>query len=146
MDNQTIETILKTFQIERLLSRKGSPHDNAGTKSTYKSTNVEFIYPNTFQMLQELTFQLFAYIHWWSHLQLHGSLGLGYETPIAYRNKRLAKRILDNKQGDRLNFSYRLCQLEVIPRETRWQGYSNDELKFILYMLEQGLIFKDKRD
>lgn len=96
-DNQTIETLLTTFQIERSLSRKGSPYDNAVAESTYKSTKVEFIYPNTFQTLQELDIQLFDYVHWWNHLRLHGSLG--YETPIAYRNKRLAKRILDNEHG-----------------------------------------------
>ncbi|WP_236671811.1 IS3 family transposase [Enterococcus sp. BWB1-3] len=96
-DNQTIETLLTTFQIERSLSRKGSPHDNAVAESTYKSTKVEFIYPNMFRSLQELDIQLVDYVHWWNHLRLHGSLG--YETPIAYRNKRLAKRILDNEHG-----------------------------------------------
>lgn len=98
-DNQTVEEILNTFQIERSLSRKGNPHDNAVAESTYKSAKVEFIYPNTFKTLQQLEVQLFDYVHWWNYLRLHGSLG--YETPIAYRNMRLAKQLLDNEhEGD----------------------------------------------
>ena len=96
-DNQTIEMILKTFEIERSLSRKGNPHDNAVAESTYKSTKVEFVYPNKFETLKELKVQLFDYVHWWNHLRLHGSLG--YETPIAYRYTRLAERTLDNELG-----------------------------------------------
>ncbi|MDT2376184.1 IS3 family transposase, partial [Enterococcus faecium] len=33
----------------------------------------------------------------WNHLRLHGTLG--YETPVGYRNQRLAQRILDNELG-----------------------------------------------
>lgn len=53
-DNQTIEMILKTFKIECSLSRKGSPNDNAIVEVTYKSTKVEFVYPNRFDTLKKL--------------------------------------------------------------------------------------------
>lgn len=96
-DNQAIEAVLHAFQIERSLSRKGNPYDNAVAESTYKSTKVEFVYPNTFATLEELDIHLFDYVHWWNYLRLHGSLG--YETPIAYRYARLAKRTLDNELG-----------------------------------------------
>lgn len=96
-DNQVIDEILSSFKIERSLSRKGNPYDNAVAESTYKSTKVEFVYPNTFETLHELEVQLFDYVHWWNYLRIHGSLG--YETPIAYRHARLAKRNLDNELG-----------------------------------------------
>ena len=83
-DNQTIDQILETFDIERSLSRKGSPHDNAVAESTYKSTKVEFVYPNHFQTLKELEIQLFDYVHWWNNFRLHGSLN--YETPLSFRH------------------------------------------------------------
>ncbi len=89
--------ILKASQIERSLSRKGNPHDNAIAESTYESAKVEFIYPNKFTTLHELEVKLGNYVHWWSYLRLHGSLD--YETPIAFRHTRLAKRILKNEIG-----------------------------------------------
>jgi len=97
-DNQLIDALLDTFDIQRSLSEKGSPHDNAVAESTYKSTKTEFIYPNKFETLEELEIQLFDYVHWWNYLRIHGSLD--YETPIAYRQTRLAKRTLDN-EGER---------------------------------------------
>ncbi|HBL3099641.1 TPA: IS3 family transposase, partial [Enterococcus faecium] len=41
--------------------------------------------------------ELFDYVNWWNRLRLHGTLG--YETPVGYRNQRLAQRILDNELG-----------------------------------------------
>lgn len=96
-DNKLIDTILKTFAIERSLSKKGCPYDNAVAESTYKSFKAEFVYPNTFDTLNQLKLQLFDYVNWWNYLRLHGSLG--YETPISIRNLRLAERILDNEHG-----------------------------------------------
>ncbi|MGK4163740.1 IS3 family transposase, partial [Enterococcus faecium] len=29
------------------------------------------------------------YVNWWNHLRLHGTLG--YETPVGYRNQKLAQ-------------------------------------------------------
>lgn len=94
-DNETIDQILKAFDIVRSLSKKGCPYDNAVAESTYKSVKVEFVYPNSFETLQQLELELFDYVHWWNHLRLHGTLG--YETPIHYRYLRLAERTLDNE-------------------------------------------------
>ncbi|MBU5519626.1 integrase core domain-containing protein, partial [Enterococcus sp. S163_ASV_20] len=52
------------------------------------------VYQYTFETLQQLDLELFDYVNWWNHLRLHGTLG--YETPVGYRNQRLAQRILDN--------------------------------------------------
>ncbi|HGF7389133.1 TPA: IS3 family transposase, partial [Enterococcus faecium] len=83
-DNQAIDELLTTF-------------DNAVAESTYKSLKVEFVYQYTFETLQQLDLELFDYVNWWNHLRLHGTLG--YETPVGYRNQRLAQRILDNELG-----------------------------------------------
>ncbi len=81
----TIDTILKIFDIERSLSKKGCPYDNAVAESTYKSFKAEFVYPNTFDKLNQLKLQLFDYVNWWNYLRLHDSLG--YETLISIRNR-----------------------------------------------------------
>jgi len=66
-DNQVIDTLLETFEIKRSLSRKGNPWDNAVAESTYKSFKAEFIYPNRFETLKELSVALYDYVHWWNH-------------------------------------------------------------------------------
>ncbi|MFQ8677219.1 MAG: transposase, partial [Enterococcus avium] len=96
-DNQAIDELLTTFDINRSVSHKGCPFDNAVAESTYKSLKVEFVYQYTFETLQQLDLELFDYVNWWNHLRLHGTLG--YETPVGYRNQRLAQRILDNELG-----------------------------------------------
>ena len=96
-DNQTIEEILSAFDITRSLSKKGCPYDNAVAEFTYKSVKVEFIRQSQFETLEDLQRELFDYVHWWNYLRLHGTLG--YETPMTFRQQRLAKRPLDNELG-----------------------------------------------
>ncbi|HCT9420214.1 TPA: IS3 family transposase, partial [Enterococcus faecium] len=50
-----------------------------------------------FETLANLRLELFDYVHWWNTIRLHGTLG--YETPISFRQQRLAQRILDNELG-----------------------------------------------
>lgn len=50
-----------------------------------------------FETLAQLRLELFDYVHWWNYLRLHGTLG--YETPIQFRQQRLAEHILDNELG-----------------------------------------------
>lgn len=96
-DNQTINEILNGFEITRSLSKKGCPYDNAVAESTYKSVKVEFVHQYQFETLTQLRLELFDYVHWWNYLRVHGTLG--YETPIQFRQQRLAKRTLDNELG-----------------------------------------------
>lgn len=96
-DNQLIDQLLETFDIKRSLSRRGNPYDNAVAESTYKSMKIEFFHQYTFNNLTELKLQLSDYIHWWNYLRIHGSLN--YQTPIDYRQQRLAERTLDNEHG-----------------------------------------------
>ncbi len=84
-DNIKIDNILETFNIERSLSRKGNPYDNAVSEAMNKVLKVEFIYQNRFESLEELELQLAEYIYWYNHIRIHGSLG--YISPVEYRNK-----------------------------------------------------------
>ncbi len=96
-DNQTIHEILNGFETTRSLNKKGCPYDNAVAESTYKSVKVEFVHQSQFETLAQLRLELFDYVHWWNYLRVHGTLG--YETPIQFRQQRLAKRTLDNEHG-----------------------------------------------
>ena len=84
-DNIKVDNILETFEIERSLSRKGNPYDNAVSEAMNKVLKVEFIYQNKFESLDELELQLAEYIYWYNHIRIHGSLG--YISPIEYRNR-----------------------------------------------------------
>lgn len=54
-------------------------------------TIIKQLCNRTFESLQELDLELFDYVNWWNHLRLHGTLG--YETPVGYRNQKLAQSI-----------------------------------------------------
>ncbi len=69
-DNQAIDELLTTFDINRSLSHKGCPFDNAVAESTYKSLKVEFVYQYTFETLQQLI---------WSYL----TMSIGGTTSVA---------------------------------------------------------------
>ena len=82
-DNIKIDNILEAFEIERSLSRKGNPYDNAVSEAMNKVLKVEFIYQNKFESLDELKLQLAEYIYWYNNIRIHGSLG--YISPVEYR-------------------------------------------------------------
>lgn len=89
--NQTIEELLETFDIDRSLSEKGCPYDNAVAEATYKVLKTEFIYGETFENLKELELALFDYVHWYNNIRIHGTLGC--LTPAAYRRKHLNEMV-----------------------------------------------------
>ncbi|SMM64701.1 transposase [Enterococcus faecium] len=82
-------------EVEIFHTDRGKEFDNQAIDELL--TTVEFVYQYTFETLQQLDSELFDYVNWWNHLRLHGTLG--YETPVGYRNQRLAQRILDNELG-----------------------------------------------
>lgn len=101
-DNHAIDELLDTFEIERSLSRKGNPYDNAVAESTYKSFKFEFVYDNRFDTLYDLQVQLMDYVHWWNHFRPHGALD--YASPIEYRRD---WEKLQTKKTDCESFVYR---------------------------------------
>lgn len=81
--NKEIDEILKTFKIERSLSKKGCPYDNAVAEATYKIIKTEFAHNRRFEDLQELKRELFDYVNWYNNIRIHSSLG--YRSPVEYR-------------------------------------------------------------
>ncbi|MCP3033608.1 IS3 family transposase, partial [Halobacillus sp. A1] len=85
--NQAIEDLLQTFQINRSLSMKGCPYDNAVAEATYKVIKTEFVYGETFKSQEQLDLALFDYVHWYNYIRIHGTLN--YLSPIEFKKKHL---------------------------------------------------------
>ncbi len=82
-DNSKIDEMLGAFGIERSLSRKGCPYDNAVDESTNKILKAEFVYREAFGTTRELQVKLADYVHWYNNFRIHSTLG--YMTPVEFR-------------------------------------------------------------
>ncbi|MBW3059118.1 MAG: hypothetical protein CXB60_08725 [Spiroplasma poulsonii] len=78
--NKIIDEILSTFNIQRSLSNKGCPYDNAVAETTYKTFKTEFINGQKFKNLTQLKYKLFDFVNWYNNIRIHGSLN--YLTPV----------------------------------------------------------------
>lgn len=87
--NSTTDELLEEFGMERSLSHKGCPYDNAVAEATFKIIKTEFVWNEMFTELEELKLKLWNYVNWYNHHRLHSSLG--YQTPIQYRKNNLKK-------------------------------------------------------
>ena len=77
--NQVIDEMIQTFDIQRSLSEKGTPYDNAVNESTYHIIKTEFA-DKIFASTEELELQFRDYVHWYNTTRVHGSLM--YRTPV----------------------------------------------------------------
>lgn len=84
-DNKEVDEILDTFDIQRSLSEKGSPYDNAVSEATNKILKTEFVYTEKFESLEELKLKLAEYVYWYNNIRIHSSVG--YKTPVEYKMK-----------------------------------------------------------
>ena len=75
--------------MERSLSHKGYPYDNAVAEATFKIIKTEFAWNETFQTLEELKLKLWDYVIWYNNHRIYSSLN--YQTPVQYRKKNLKK-------------------------------------------------------
>lgn len=89
--NIAIDDLLKTFNIDRSLSRKGLPYDNAVAEATFKVIKTEFVYQHKFETLWDLRVKLMDYINWYNNVRFHGSLD--YMTPVEYRKFMSEKKV-----------------------------------------------------
>ena len=87
--NKLIDEILETFTIQRSLSHKGCPYDNAVAEVTFKIIKTEFVWNEIFDSLDELKLKLWDYVNWYNNHCLHSSLS--YLTPVSYRENVLNK-------------------------------------------------------
>ena len=81
--NKIIDDILIKFNIQRSLSQKGTPYDNAVAEATYKIFKTEFCFNKIFDSFEQLELELFDYVHWFNNSRIHSSLG--YLTPMQYK-------------------------------------------------------------
>jgi len=82
--NQVIEQLLNAFGIERSLSAKGKPIDNAVAESMYNVIKTEFVFGMEFADLNEFKLLWFDYVNWYNNIRIHGSLD--YLTPTEWHN------------------------------------------------------------
>lgn len=82
-DNAGIDLMLETFGIERSLSAKGCPCDNAVDESTNKILKAELVYRDSFSDLRDLQAKLSGYVHWCNNFRIHSTLG--YMSPVEFR-------------------------------------------------------------
>lgn len=85
-DNALIDQLLHSFGIQRSLSMKGCPYDNAVAESTFKMIKAEFIYRRHFETLEQLQRELADYVHWFNNIRLHSKLG--YLAPVEFKTSR----------------------------------------------------------
>ena len=78
--NKIIDEVLTTFNIDRSLSKKGCPYDNAVAEATYKIIKTEFAFNRIFNSFEELEIELFNYVNWYNNFRIHSSLN--YLTPV----------------------------------------------------------------
>jgi len=81
--NNKIDEILKTFNIERSLSKKGNPYDNSVAEATFKIIKTEFVKDKIFKELKELRTDFYDYVNWFNNHRIHSSLG--YRTPKEFK-------------------------------------------------------------
>lgn len=83
--NNLIDEALKTFGIQRSLSMKGCPYDNAVAESMFNIVKTEFTKQAHFMSLNQL--ELNDYVNWYNKIRIHGTLG--YLSPLEYRLRTL---------------------------------------------------------
>lgn len=82
-DNAEIDLMLEAFGVERSLSAKGCPYDNAVDESTDKILKAESVYPEGFSDLRDLQIKLSDYVHWYNNFRIHSTLS--YMSPVEFR-------------------------------------------------------------
>lgn len=87
--NKLIGETLEAFDIERSLSMKGCPYDNAVAEATYKIIKTEFVKNKVFTSLEELQMELADYVNWFNNYRIHSSLN--YLTPREFKENTLKK-------------------------------------------------------
>lgn len=85
--NELIDEALETFSIQRSLSMKGCPYDNAVAEAMFKVVKTEFTNGAHFNSLDQLEIELNDYVNWFNNIRIHGTLD--YQSPVEYRLKTL---------------------------------------------------------
>ncbi len=81
--NELIDGALEIFDIQRSLSMKGCPYDNAVAEAMFKVVKTEFTNAAHFNCLEQLELELNDYVNWFNNIRIHGTLG--YKSPVEFR-------------------------------------------------------------
>lgn len=87
-DNAEIDLTLETFGIERSLSAKGCPYDNAVDESADGILKAELVHRETSGTTRELRAKLSDYVHRYDNFRIHSTLG--YMSPVEFRKAGLS--------------------------------------------------------
>ena len=87
-DNAEIDLVLEAFGIERLLSAKGCPYDNAVDESTNEILKAELVYREVFGTTRELRAKLSDYVHWYNNFRIHSAPGC--MSPVEFKKAGLS--------------------------------------------------------
>lgn len=87
-DNAEIDLMLEAFGIERSLSAKGRPCDNAVDESTNRILKAELVHRETFGTTRELRAKLSDYAHRYDNFRIHSTLGC--MSPVEFREAGLS--------------------------------------------------------
>jgi len=77
---QVINEVLSIFNIQRSLSMKVCPYDNAVVESTFKAFKTEFVCGGDFVNWQQLKLEISDYVHWFNYIRIRGLLN--YLIPV----------------------------------------------------------------
>ena len=88
LDDAEIDLMLEAFGIERSLSAKGRPCDNAVDESTDRILKSELDHHEAFGTTRELRAKLSDYVHRYDNFRVHSTLG--YKSPVEFRKARLS--------------------------------------------------------
>ncbi len=88
LDNAENDLVLEAFGIERSLSAKGCPYDNAVDGSTNGMLKAELVHREAFGTTRELRAKLSDYVHWYNNFRIHSAPGC--MSPVEFRKAGLS--------------------------------------------------------
>jgi putative transposase len=72
--NHALDEMLATFGIQRSLSMRGCPYDNAVAEATFKTIKTE-LRSKKFTNLEQLTLEFQDFVNWYNRIRRHSTLG-----------------------------------------------------------------------
>ena len=88
LENAEIDPMLEAFGIERPLSARGRPCDNAVDESTDRILKAELVHREAFGTTRELRAKLSDYVHWYNNFRIHSAPGC--ISPVEFRKAGLS--------------------------------------------------------
>lgn len=86
-DNAAIDEMLEVFGVERSLSKKGCPYDNAVIESTNRLLKTGIVYGRSYSGVEELRGALNWWVWFYNNERIHTTLGM---SPVGFRKAGLS--------------------------------------------------------